>query len=319
MLPGQAVSGLPPAVAQAIEWYARRGSGAFDGPAQSQFEHWLNADPSHRDAWHGLTRQLDRTLVPLAQQQGSRQALSAVNHSRRRLLRGALAVGAVTMGTPLLTLRGGPLHERWGADLRTTTAERRRFTLEDGSSLLLNARSAVDLNFSPAHRTVQLLRGAVQARVHNDPTRPFVLQCPWGEARLNGGRCLLSLQAGTGQVWALEGEMEWRTPGTRQRLVAGQGLGFDGQAWQPIAQGYIDERAWAHGLLEVHDQTLGQVIDHLRPYHAGLLHVSASAAALRISGVFNLDDSRQALAALKDVLPLAVVSYLGLWTRIDHA
>lgn len=313
------MSGLPPAVAQAIEWYARRGSGAFDGPAQSQFEQWLKADPSHQEAWHRLTRQLERTLVPLAQQQGARQALNSVNHSRRRLLRGALAVGAVAVGTPLMTLRGGPLHERWGADLRTATAERRSFVLEDGSALLLNARSAVDLDFSATQRTVQLLRGAVQAQVHSDPARPFVLQCPWGEAWLNGGRCVLSLQADTAQLWALEGELELRTPGSRQRLAAGQGLMFDGRAWQPVAKGYIDERAWAKGLLEVHDQTLGQVIDRLKPYHSGLLQVSTRAAGLRISGVFNLDDSRQALAALSDVLPLSVVSYLGLWTRIDHA
>lgn len=312
------MNNLSAAVAQAIEWYARRGSGAFDGPAQSQFEQWLDADPSHRDAWHGLTRQLDRTLLPLAQQQGSRQALNSVNHSRRRLLRGALAVGAVAVGTPLLSLRGGPLHESWGADLRTT-AERRRFSLEDGSSLLLNARSAVDLNFSATQRTVQLLRGAVSAQVHNDPARPFVLQCPWGEAWLNGGRCLLSVQANSAQLWALEGELQLRASGIHQRVSAGQGLTFDGHAWQPIAKGYIDERAWSQGLLQVHDQTLGQVIDHLRPYHHGLLQVSASAAALRISGVFSLDDSRQALAALKDVLPLQVVCYLGVWTRIEHA
>jgi transmembrane sensor len=35
--------------------------------------------------------------------------------------------------------------------------------------------------------------------------------------------------------------------------------------------------------------------------------------------VFSLNDSRQALAALQDVLPLQVVSYLGVWTRIDLA
>ncbi len=313
------MSGLPPAVAQAIEWYARRSSGAFDAPAQSRFEQWLRADPSHQDAWRSLSHQLERTLVPLAGQQGSRQALNSVDHSRRRMLRGALAVGAIGLGTPLLTLRGGPLHERWGADLRTTRAERRRFSLEDGSSLLLNARSAVDLLFSASQRSVQLLQGAVLAEVHSDPARPFVLQCAFGEAWLEGGRCLLSVQAGTAQLWALDGALELRTPGTRQRLASGQGLAFDGQAWQPIARGYIDERAWARGLLEVHDQALGQVIEHLRPYHPGLLQVSARAAALRISGVFSLDNSHQALAALKDVLPLQVVSYLGVWTRVDLA
>lgn len=68
----------------------------------------------------------------------------------------------------------------------------------------------------------------------------------------------------------------------------------------------------------MHDQSLGQVVEHLVPYHHGLLHASAAAAALRISGVFTLDDTRGALAALKDVLPLRIDTWLGVWTRIER-
>jgi transmembrane sensor len=313
------MSGLPPAVSQAIEWYARQASGAFDAPARQQFEQWLAADARHRDAWQQLARRLERSLAPLAGQPAARQALGDTGQGRRRLLRGALGIGALAVGSKLLTLPGGALHGRFGADLRTGTAERRRFALDDGSHLLLNAESAVDLHFSLQQRTVQLLRGAVQAEVQPTPSRPFVLRCPWGEAWLEGGRCLLAEQNGRAQLWALAGELELRAAGTRQRLTAGHGLAFDGQAWRPIAAGHVNERAWAQGLLEVHDQPLGEVVARLAPYHQGILQVSARAAALRISGVFTLDDSKRALAALRDVLPLRVETYLGVWTRIDHA
>lgn len=313
------MNALPAAVGQAIEWYARQASGAFDASARQQFEQWLAADASHREAWQQLARRLERSLAPLAGQQAARQALGDTGHGRRRLLRGALGIGALAAGGQLLTLPGGALHERFGADLRTATAERRRFALEDGSQLLLNAQSAVDLHFSPQQRTVQLLRGAVQAEVQPVAGRPFVLRCRWGEAWLDGGRCLLGEQNGRAQLWALAGELELHAAGTRQRLMPGQGLAFDGQAWRPIPARYVNERAWVQGLLEVHDQPLGELVAHLAPYHHGVLQVSARAAALRISGVFSLDDSRRALAALKDVLPLRIDTYLGVWTRIDHA
>nr|WP_314565835.1 FecR domain-containing protein [uncultured Pseudomonas sp.] len=303
---------------EAIEWYARRASGVFTEQDQQQLMLWLAADPSHLRAWQTLQQQLNRTVTPLVQQQAAAHALRDTGYSRRRLLRGALGLGAMAIGGQLLTQPGGPLHARLRADLRTSTAQRRTFTLEDGSSLQLNAQSSVDLNFSPRQRHVQLLRGAVQAQVRSDPARPFVLACPWGEAWLDSGRCLLAMQASQPQVWALEGALQVRTPDHRHSLVAGQGLAFDGRRWQAIPTHYIDERSWTQGLLEVHDQSLGQVIEHLAPYHPGLLHVSAAAARLRISGVFNLDDTRGALAALKDVLPLRIDNWLGVWTRIEH-
>lgn len=314
------MNALPPPIAQAIEWYALQGSGTFTQEAQQRFQCWLESDAGHREAWQALNQQLNRSLAPLARQPGARQALSSSGHQRRALLRGALGLGGLALASHLLTRAGGPLHERWGADLRTATAERRRFALEDGSDLLLNAQSAVDLHYTALERRVELLRGEVLAQVKPETLRAFVLQCPWGEVSLDGGRCLLSLHPHGAQVWALEGELELRTAVTRQRLRPGQGRSIDsaGRGWQPLPAAYIDQRAWVSGLLEVHDQPLAAVIDALRPYHPGLLQVSARAAPLRISGVFTLDDSRQALAALKDVLPLRVDEYLGWWTRIDR-
>ncbi len=320
MLPGRVVTaGVSAAAAQAIEWYARRASGAFTEQDQLHLNQWLTDDPSHLRAWEMLQRQLNQAMTPLVQQPAVVHALCDAGYSRRRLLRGALGLGALAVGAQLLTMPGGPLHARLRADLRTSTAQRRTFTLADGSTLQLNAQSAVDLHFDRGQRHVQLLRGAVQAQVRSDPARPFVLACPWGEAWLDSGRCVLAMQAGQPQLWALDGSVQVRTPLHRQHLHAGQGLVFDGSRWQDLPLRYVDERSWTRGLLEVHDQSLGQVIEHLAPYHAGVLRVSAEAAALRISGVFTLDDTRQALAALKDVLPLRIDTWLGLWTKVEHA
>lgn len=315
------MNAVPPSIAQAIEWYALQSSGTFNLDAQQRFQCWLDSDSGNQDAWQTLTQQLNRDLAPLARRQGARQALSSAGSQRRALLRGALGLGTLALGSHLLTRAGGPLHERWGADLRTATGERRRFTLEDGSDLLLNAQSAADLHYSAQQRRVQLLRGDVLAQVRADASRAFVLQCPLGEIWLEQGRCLLSLHPLGAQVWALEGELELRSQAGRQRLKAGQARTFDQQSgtWLPLPASYIDQRAWVSGLLEAHDQPLSAVIDALRPYHHGLLQVSSRAAQLRISGVFTLSDSRQALAALKDVLPLRIDEYLGWWTRIDRA
>lgn len=212
------VSAVP---AQAIEWYARRASGTFSEQDQQQLILWLAADPSHLQAWQTLEQKLNRSVTPLLQQHAAIHALCDAGYSRRRMLRGALGLGALAVGGQLLTMPGGPLHARLRADLRTSTAQRRTFTLDDGSTLQLNAQSSVDLNFDSRQRHVQLLRGAVQAQVHCDPARPFVMACPWGEVWLDSGRCLLAMHASQPQVWALEGSLQLRTPHHSQQIAAG--------------------------------------------------------------------------------------------------
>ncbi|MBK5007065.1 FecR domain-containing protein [Pseudomonas sp. S32] len=313
------MNSLPPAATQAIEWYARRASGSFDARAERALQDWLAADASHRQAWHSLQQNLDRTFAPLADRHGATQALRGAGHGRRQLLRGALGLGAAAIGTHLLTLPGAPMHARWGSDLRTASAQRRSYTLEDGSTLLLNAESSADIDFGPSQRRVSLLKGALRATVRADDARPFVLACPWGESWLHSGTCLLSLQTREPQLWAIGGSLELRTPLQRIALSAGHGVAFNGQRWQAVPRQHINERSWTLGLLEVHDQSLASVIDHLRPYHRGVLQLARDAAELRISGVFTLDDSQAALAALHDMLPLRVTRYLGWWTRIEHA
>lgn len=312
------MNNMPPAAAQAIEWYARRASGNFDHTSELALQDWLEADASHKQAWLSLQHRLDRTLAPLADRHGATQALRSAGHSRRRLLRGALGLGAAAISTQLLTIPGGPLHARWGSDLRTANSQRKTYTLEDGSTLLLNAESSADLDFGQHQRRVSLLRGALMAKVQYDAARPFVLACPWGESWLHSGTCLLSLQASRPQLWALDGTLELRTPLQRFTLSTGQGVAFNGQEWQAIPRQHINERSWTEGLLEVHDQTLASVIDHLRPYHRGVLQLAQNAAELRISGVFTLDDNQAALAALHDMLPLRMTQYLGWWTRIER-
>jgi transmembrane sensor len=79
-------------------------------------------------------------------------------------------------------------------------------------------------------------------------------------------------------------------------------------------QSHVD--AWMQGRLDVQNESLGAVVDALRPYRQGLLRISRAAAQLRVFGVFSLDDSDRALQSLAQVLPIKVNQY-GPLTLID--
>ena len=59
-------------------------------------------------------------------------------------------------------------------DLVTRTGERRLLRLPDGSQLLLNARTRVNLSYTHGARTLHLLEGAISLAARPDAARPFV-------------------------------------------------------------------------------------------------------------------------------------------------
>lgn len=302
---------MSPLIEQAIEWHARQSSGNFGDDEHTRFQQWLSANPAHTDAWNALQQRLGKTLLPL-KAAPARQALNTPNLSRRNLLRGTLAISTMAVGAHLLGKPGMPLNN-WNADLRTQTAERRRIELPS-AWLTLNAQSAVDLDLSGERHLVRLHQGSLVIDTQGRELSPMTLASRFGEIQLADGRCVLELHDDFARACLLRGSAS----------IAGRPL-LPGQQVHMLANGVTGMRpfvgapdAWVNGFLQAHDWTLGQLIDQLRPYHRGMLQLSQNAAHLRISGVFNLDNSAQALAALADILPVRVHSYLGVWTRIEH-
>ena len=205
------------------------------------------------------------------------------------------------------------------AELRTATGERRSLSLGDGSRLLLNAGSAADFEASSVRRLLRLYQGALVVQVAPDPTRPFIVRTAQGEVRALGTRFLVEQLADSTRVVVLEHAVRASVPGGVQRDVAqGQAALLYPQRIEPLPAGQAYRADWVEGRLSVLDESLDTVIDALRPYRPGFIRVSPQVRALRVQGVFPLDDSQRTLAALQDTLPIRVVSY-GPWLTLIEA
>jgi transmembrane sensor len=84
-----------------------------------------------------------------------------------------------------------------------------------------------------------------------------------------------------------------------------------------VAPSLRTRASWTDGRVDVRDEPLGDLIDALRPYRAGLLRISPQAARIRVYGSFPLDDSDRTLVSLSETLPIRVDSFGGWLTRID--
>lgn len=324
-MPSRTLTPLDSATETAIGWLVQLHSGDMGEAERHRLAQWLDADPQHRSAWEQLQAPLQQLRVPQPSPTAptAGRLLSdtlaraeARTRKRRQVLRGALGLGGMAVGATWLADRHQPVRQ-WSADLRTGTGERREFLLPDGSRLTLDARSAVDLDFRPGHRRVRLRQGALlaEATPQADHGPAFTVHTVHGQVQALGTRFTVRLQERDSLVGMLEHSVEITTASGLQRpLHEGHSARFsathieDTDTLSPEGAA-----AWRHGMLQVHDQPLADVVQALRAYRPGVVRIAPRAAALQVYGTYALDDTDRALTALAETLPITVHRSLGGW------
>ena len=305
------------AVNEAATWDVRLGSEAVTAEDRRAWSHWLASDAAHRAAWdkvEQVCRQMGRLPGNIA-----RPALAADKVSRRAVLR---SVGLVAGGgaASWLGWRTLPWSD-WTADYRSAVGERRIVQLADGSSMLLDTDTAVDVSFDAQARILDLRSGAIHVTTHPDSAatpRPFIVRTRQGTATALGTRFTVKTEDGWTRVAVLEKSVRIE-PAQGQgaiTLQAGQQARFSRDAIGPAQINDIGTASWTTGRLVALDMPLGQLAAELGRYRRGGLGCDADIAALLVSGSFPLDDTDQALAALTQGFPVKTVRMLGYWTRL---
>lgn len=277
---------------------------------------WRSADPAHERAWARVA-QLEARLASLHaspqadMRQAMRQTLAGSGLSRRQLLRTLACLGVATPAAWLAV-------SHWQAGpYQTQSGEIRRFTLADGSALMLNTDSAVEVHYTAAQRLIVLTRGEAMVKTVSDP-RPLLIRTEHGRfialgthfaVRLGADASQLSLQSGQVAIESLRGQ--------RVRVAQpGEAWCFDGQSLVAARHNGIDPNAWQQRRLVLDDARLDVVCAELSRYRTGWLRCDPAVAALTISGVFVLEDSAQILATLAEVLPIEVRYRSRYWVSL---
>lgn len=286
------------------------------------FQRWRARDPRHDRAWRNLASALGSTFGELdTHYPPATQSVGEVRPSlaRRRFLHKTVALAGGTAALAFGIDKYYPL-ANLAADQSTVTAQRRRLALPDGSELLLNARTRVNLTFSPGLRQIHLLAGAILATVAPDAARPFRVLTREGSIEAVGTRFMVSQELQRTLVVVEEHEVQVQTrDGVRRSLLEGLGARFGADKVDTPRLDLLDEAAWKAGMIRVNERPLMQVIRSLRPYRQGSMHLSVAAGALPVTGSFPLDDSDMTLRMLAATLPIAITSITPWYVAIDLA
>ena len=306
------------ALEQAALWYTRLNAETATQADQLAWHAWLDAAPQHGWAWQQaerLQQRLQRVPGTLAE-----RTLDLATRERHANRRSVLKGFVVLVGGGTLAWGGyrQVQDSPWLADCRSRLGERRAVTLQDGSHLLLNSDSAVDVRFDAQQRLVLLRQGEILITTGTDPLRrPFSVQTRQGQTRALGTRFSVREQGPDTLVSVFEDQVQITTThGATALLSAGQCCRFDAYGIQAPTPLDSTSDAWSRGLLIANDQRLDSFVAELARYRRGWLRCDPGVAALRISGTFELDDSEQILRALAGSLPIRVVQRTRYWVTL---
>lgn len=316
---------MNPIDAQALEWQVVFWSGEVQEHEQLAFQRWLAADARHAQAWERI-QQFGQQMQLAPQDVASRvlrAGLSAQAVQRRRaLLRSVLLLACGGLGS--YGISRTPQWAAWNADYRTASGQRKELTLPDGTLLALNTASSLNVHYSDTQRSVVLLGGEVLISTASDPQtryRPFVVQTPEGEVQALGTRFLLrhwpALARVSVQVY--EGAVELRPGqgGPIARLQAGQQAFFSKQQSYAPEPANEQASAWQRGLLVAERWRLGDFLEEVARYRAGVLRCDPAVAGLMISGVYPLQDTDAILQSVSQALPVQVRMITPYWVTVS--
>ncbi|WP_286913162.1 MULTISPECIES: FecR family protein [unclassified Pseudomonas] len=255
----------------ALDWQVLLHSGNASAADQARYLRWRALSPAHAEAaceaealWQGLGQ------TPTA------QAFQAppVRRPKRHWAAG-IAASLVLLVAGYGSWQQMPL---WLADYHTAMGERQHITLADGSRVVLNSASALNVAFTASERRVTLRAGEALFETAEDP-RPFVVET--AAQPVQGNAATFSVRR-DGHVVLAKGDA-W--------------AGSQNLAVSPDASA---QTAWQRGKLIFNGKPLGQVLAELERYQHGRIVLSDSKlAALEVSGVFDLGEPQALLHTLE--------------------
>jgi transmembrane sensor len=287
------------ALREAARWYAELQDDAAGPDLWRRFQAWERR-PGNAAAFRQVEaalRTLDRARASAGAQRARPRWPVAAGVAAALLL--AVLGGAQVMGREVAQLPAVLTYA-------TGTGEQETVTLADGSRLVLNTASRVEVSFSGTERRIALAEGQALFEVRRE-ARPFVVAAGGAETRALGTRFDVYLPAGEGlQVTLLEGLVSVSGGAAGGNVILSPGEQMTLQSGKRTVARVDVSRAesWTTGMVAFTDATLAGAADELNRYSDIKLRVDGAIADELISGSFRAGDQDAFAAALESFLPV---------------
>ncbi|MCB2428053.1 FecR domain-containing protein [Methylophaga pinxianii] len=309
------------ALAEASQWHVEL-TGESTSQKTQAWQNWLSTQPENQWAWQQLEKlqqQLKQLPGELAFNSLKPDTEAQPANARRNLLKSIAGIGVISSSS-WLAWQYSPARLML-ADHHTITGEIREVQLSDGSIVMLNSASAINVDFSPVERRINLQQGEIMISTSpNHDIRPFVVQTRQGLLKPLGTRFSVQQQKDRTILSVFEHQVKVSLPDKQQTTcTAGNQLIFTQTTFaslEPLVEG---ADGWVQQKLIINDMPLDKFLDQLARYRPGVMRAEPELSKFHISGTFDLTDTDQALLAVSRLFPVSITFRSRYWVIVRPA
>jgi transmembrane sensor len=308
--------------AQAVDWLLKLQSGQMSNEAMLAFEHWQNSHAQHAQAWAKLT-DIQHTFGQLQHKQLAKQVLTRVEQTSRRKTLKTLGTLGLLLPAAWLGVYSQPVL-RWRAGYQTALGEQKHLQLQDGTRLVLNTDTALDVHYGDEHyqaqRQITLHQGEVWLETGHQDKRTLVVTTPHGQLVPLGTRFNVHVQARQTILAVTEGAVRIQLANGQSSVVpAGQQRVFSHDILGRASAVSDSVGYWQQGMLLAQEMPLETLLAELARYRHGVIRCHPDLKQIKVSGAFPLRDTDAALDLLQKTLPVNIVARSRWWIMVEPA
>lgn len=347
----------PDLYALAADWHTRMDDPNAGPVDRAELDVWLHESPEHAASYRAIERMWDNTRKMATDPrilQFRHEALAAVatpgaggaRKSWFAFLRAlgegvgtkplrflattsaiVAAVGAALLGPPAWRQYGHAERpmlagQKLDAGIFTTAVgERSTVSLSDGSSVVLDTQSRIDVAYSAAERHIRLVSGQAWFQVAHSPGRPFIVDA--GDRRITALGTAFDVRLGNPEksvqvtlaegrvaVEAIQSPLGRLIESTQPPSVLTPGDSLVVSDARPVVSHQADVAkiaGWRQGQLIFEGDTLAAAVAEMNRYSGcPIVLADPSLANLPVSGVFQAGHSRSFIETVTGYYPIVV-------------
>jgi transmembrane sensor len=281
--------------AEAAAWVAQLHDEQRSPHLEARVHAWLGESEDHRRAFNRMTHVWERSgLIQLR----ARSDASAPRPNRRSQVTPRAVALAAALG-----FAGIAIVYFWRDNAVVTGVGQQQVRLlQDGTRVVLNTDTRIEVNYDERARRVQLIRGEAWFDVSKRPNWPFVVSVDGQEIRALGTSFIVRHDDGQNlSVTLVEGRIsvapiarnEEAPSQAPQVLAPGQRLVISRNHAPTVDRPELARiTAWERGRVEFEEAPLGDAAREMNRYSRTHVAIADGAVAqLRIGGVFRAGDS----------------------------
>jgi transmembrane sensor len=298
---------------EANAWFFRLQASELLESERMAFEKWLTTSPAHQYAWQEVQDLLQTLETPAKNLRSRCVENSALQANRRQPLFSPIMIAAAMLLCLGLAYYLQPtLLQNLQSDYYTATGEQREIVLADGTHVLLNTNTAIQIDLGFEQRRIKLLRGEAFFDVVHDPKHPFQVNAGKVNAKDIGTAFSVSRFNHHVEISVSEGVVEATAESAHdQAATLSRGESAHYESNKLISLQNINkeqELAWRDGRIVFIQATLDEIVRQINRYRPGkLLITDPKLKQRRLTAVFYLNRLDDAIYTLQNSFGIPVL------------